>query len=50
MARLPRVLLVENGLLAVIRGGLNKGVALGSDQFKGEVEKLTGRRAKPKKR
>ncbi len=50
MAQLPRISLVENGLLAVIRGGLNKGVALGSDQLKEEVEKLTGRRAKPEKK
>ncbi len=41
---------VEDDLLAEIRSGLNKGMVLGSDQFKEEVEKLTGRRVKPQKR
>jgi len=45
-----------NTLLANIRGFcdltrilLNKGMALGSDRFKEEIEALTGRRLSPKK-
>ncbi|MES9857210.1 MAG: hypothetical protein ABW166_11460 [Sedimenticola sp.] len=40
---------VEDELLTEIREGLNKGMALGNDRFKEEVEELTGRRLKPKK-
>ena len=40
---------VEGELLTEIRSGLNKGMALGNDQFKDEMEKLTGRRLKPQK-
>ena len=40
---------VEEKLLTEIREGLNKGMALGSERFKEEVEALTGRRLKPKK-
>lgn len=40
---------VEDGLLTEIREGLNKGMALGNDRFKDEIEVLTGRRLKPKK-
>ena len=40
---------VEGELLTEIRSGLNKGMALGNDRFKDEVEKLTGRRLKPQK-
>jgi putative transposase len=36
-------------VLTEIREGLNKGMALGSERFKEEVEALTGRRLKPKK-
>ncbi|MES9880127.1 MAG: transposase [Sedimenticola sp.] len=40
---------VEDDLLTEIREGVNKGMALGNDQFKDDVEKLTGRRLKPNK-
>lgn len=40
---------VEEKLLTEIREGINKGRALGNERFKEEVEKLTGRRLKPKK-
>ncbi|MCU7958514.1 MAG: transposase [gamma proteobacterium symbiont of Bathyaustriella thionipta] len=40
---------VEGSLLEDIRSGLNKGMALGDDRFKDEIEALTGRRLKPKK-
>lgn len=40
---------VDDELLVEIRNGLNKGMALGKDRFKQEVEKLTGRRLMPKK-
>ena len=40
---------VDGDLLAEIRSGLNKGIVLGNDKFKDEVEKLTGRRLKPQK-
>ena len=40
---------VESDLLNEIRVSLNKGMAIGSDRFKEEVEMLTGRRLKPKK-
>jgi len=40
---------VEDGLLSEIRVGLNKGMAIGHDRFKEEVEVLTGRRLKSKK-
>ncbi len=40
---------VEDNLLTEIREGVNKGMALGNDRFKDDVEKLTGRRLKPNK-
>ncbi len=40
---------VEGNLLTEIREGLNKGMALGNDRFKDEIELLTGRRLKQKK-
>ena len=40
---------VEGYLLDEIRLSLNKGMAIGHDRFKDEIEKLTGRRLKPKK-
>ncbi len=50
MARLPRISLVENDLMAVIWDWPNKGMGTGSAQLQNEVEKLTGRRAKPEKK
>ncbi len=41
---------VEGELLAEIRANVNKGLALGNDRFKEEIEALTGRRVKTKKR
>ncbi len=40
---------VDGDLLTSIRAGVNEGMALGSDRFKDEVEKMTGRRFKPQK-
>lgn len=40
---------VEGDLLVEIRSGANKGMAIGHDRFKDEMEVLTGRRLKPKK-
>jgi len=40
---------VEGNLLEEIRSGVNKGMAIGHDRFKDEIELLTGRRLKPKK-
>ncbi len=40
---------VEGNLLDDIRLGLNKGMAIGHNRFKEEIETLTGRRLKPKK-
>jgi putative transposase len=40
---------VEGDLLAEIRSGSNKGMAIGDNRFKDEIEALTGRRLKPKK-
>ena len=40
---------VDEKLLTEIREGLNKGMALGNELFKEEVEMLTGRKLKPKK-
>ena len=40
---------VEADLLEEIRSSLNKGLAIGHDRFKEEIEELTGRRLKPKK-
>ena len=40
---------VEGELLSQIRSSLNKGMAIGNDCFKAEIEALTGRRLKPKK-
>jgi putative transposase len=41
---------VEGELLNEIRANMNKGLALGNDRFKEEIEMLTGRRLKAKKR
>ncbi len=41
---------VDGELLSEIRANTNKGLALGSDRFKTEIEALTGRRVKAKKR
>ena len=40
---------VESDLLDEIRSSTNKGMAIGHDRFKDEIEVLTGRRLKPKK-
>jgi putative transposase len=40
---------VEGDLLEEIRSSTNKGMAIGHDRFKDEIEGLTGRRLKPKK-
>jgi putative transposase len=40
---------VEGDLLEEIRSNVNKGMAIGHDRFKEEIEKLTGRRLKPQK-
>ena len=40
---------MEGVLLEVIRSSANKGMALGHDRFKDEIEVLTGRSLKPKK-
>ena len=40
---------VDSELLEQIRGSVNKGLALGSDHFKDEVESLYGRRVRPAK-
>ena len=48
--KLPRfVCYVEDGLLDEIRSSVNKGMAFGYDQFKEDIENLTGRRLKAKK-
>ena len=39
----------EGELLTSIRENTNKGLALGNDRFKEEIEALTGRRVKAKK-
>ena len=41
---------VEGESLTKIRENTNKGLALGNDRFKEEIEALTGRRVKAKKR
>jgi len=40
---------VEKNLVDDIRSAVNKGMALGDDRFKQEVEALCGRRVKPAK-
>jgi putative transposase len=40
---------VDGKLLDEIRLSVNKGMAIGHDRFKDEIEILTGRRMKPKK-
>ncbi len=40
---------IDEDLLKEIRSGTNKGMAIGHDRFKEEIEALTGRRVKPKK-
>ncbi|WP_435276389.1 hypothetical protein ACMAZF_05210 [Psychrobium sp. nBUS_13] len=39
-----------NKLITNIRDSVNRGMAIGSEQFKREIELLTGRRMQPKKR
>ena len=41
---------LEQGVLNDIRESTNKGLALGNDRFKNQVESLTGRRVMPRKR
>ena len=41
---------IDGELLIDIRYALNKGLVLGTDRFKAEVEELTGRRVHPMKR
>jgi len=41
---------VDGELLEEIRANTNKGLAVGHDRFKDEIELLTGRRVKEKKR
>ncbi|MEA1934402.1 MAG: transposase [Thermodesulfobacteriota bacterium] len=41
---------VDNELLEEIRTNTNKGMAIGNDRFKEEIETLTGRRLRAKKR
>jgi putative transposase len=40
----------DDAWLKDIRAATNKGLALGSGQFKGQIERLTGRRVTPRKR
>lgn len=40
---------IEGDLLEEISSSTNKGMAIGHDRFKEGIEKLTGRRLKPKK-
>ena len=40
---------VDDDLVEEIRSSANKGMAIGHDRFKVEIEVLTGRRVKPKK-
>ncbi|VAW74129.1 Transposase and inactivated derivatives [hydrothermal vent metagenome] len=40
---------IESSVLKDIRNSVNRGMALGSQRFKDEVEQLTGRRVTPKK-
>ena len=40
---------LENTVISNIRKSLNKGMALGSDRFSAEIERLAGRRARPAK-
>ena len=40
---------IDGELLNEIRLSINKGMAIGHDRFKDEIELLTGRRLKPKK-
>ena len=41
---------LDNAVLSEIRTASNKGMALGNDRFKQEIEALSGRRVKPGKR
>ncbi len=41
---------IDDELLGEIRANIHKGMAVGNDRFKEELETLTGRRLKPKKR
>ena len=41
---------LDPALINQIRQATNKGMALGNDRFRDEIEKLTGRRVRPKKR
>jgi len=40
---------VADELIEQIRGSVNKGLALGNDRFKDEIESLYGRRVRPAK-
>jgi putative transposase len=40
---------IDGELLSDVREALNKGLALGSERFRDEVEALYGRRVKPAK-
>jgi len=40
---------VDNALISDIRDSINRGMAIGSIEFKNQVEALTGRRMQPKK-
>ena len=40
---------MEGDLLEQTRSSVNKGMAIGHDRFKGEIEVLTGKKLKPKK-
>jgi len=41
---------IDRGFLDQVRSNINKNLALGTDRFKEEIELLTGRRLRPKKR
>ncbi len=41
---------IDGALLNDIRGSVNKGLALGNEQFKEQIEALTGQRVTPRKR
>ena len=45
----PVIFSYKGDLLEEIRLNANKGMAIGHDRFKKEIEKLTGRRLKPQK-
>lgn len=41
---------IDGKLIEDIRASVNRGMAIGSDKFKEEIEVLTGRRMQPKKK